>query len=130
MLVSSRKGRTAMSQEKITRKETKIGETTYSATTINLGNAYIALLCEGEENLGTLAVSLPQKKDMIGPPVSSLLLGDRNTTIARVFAERLAATLGKMALVSIFVKTLDERKVANVFWDLLEKALKKEATDE
>jgi len=59
-----------------------------------LGNAVIALFWEGEEpRLGTLTVTLPNR-------VSSPLLGDRDRLISQLLGEQLAATYGKMALVS------------------------------
>ena len=117
-----------MSQAKITREEVKQADITYSAVLIELKNACIAILSEGDENLGTVAFSLPKMDELAGPSMSSVFLGERSTTIARVFAERLSKTMRKMVLVSVFLKTLDERKAANVFWDLLDKMLKKEET--
>jgi len=114
-----------MSRAKIIRGETKERDTTYSVVFIEMENAYFVLLSEGEERLGTLAVSLPQKPGMLGPPLSSILLGERNVTLARLLAERLAKSLNKMVLVSVFVKTLDEKEVGRVFLRLLEKTLKK-----
>jgi hypothetical protein len=59
-----------------------------------LGNAVIALFWEGEEpRLGTLTVTLPNR-------VSSPLLGDRDRLIGQLLGEQLAATYGKMAIVS------------------------------
>jgi hypothetical protein len=114
-----------VSKAKITREETKAGDTVYSAVIIEGGNAYIVLLSEGQDNLGTLAASLPQKPGMIGPPLSSILLGERNQTLARLLAERLAKSLNEMVLVSVFVKTANEREAGHIFLRLLEKTLKK-----
>jgi len=112
-------------QAKITREEVKEGDSTYSAVLIETSNAYIVLLSQGEENLGTLAVSLPQKPGMVGPPLSSLLLGERSATLARLLAERLARSLGRMVLVSVFVRTLDDREAGHTFFRLLEAILKR-----
>ena len=114
-----------MSKAKIMREETKVGETIYSAIVIEGGNAYIVLLSEGLDNLGTLAASVPQQPGMIGPPLSSILLGERNQTLARLLAERLAKSLNKMVLVSVFVKAANEREAGRTFLRLLEKTLKK-----
>jgi len=91
-----------MSRAKIIRGETKERDTTYSVVFIEMENAYFVLLSE-----------------------SSILLGERNVTLARLLAERLAKSLNKMVLVSVFVKTLDEKEVGRVFLRLLEKTLKK-----
>ena len=85
-------------EEKITKNNTPL-----LALFIETKNANVILLSEGEDQLGTLAVALPQAPKMVGPPLSSVLLGDRNTVISRVLAERLAQRTGKMALVSVFV---------------------------
>ena len=117
-----------MLQTKIVHEELKEDDTVYSAVLIEVKNAYIVLLSEAEENLGTLAVSLPQKPEMSSLPLSSILLGERNTTIARLVAERLVGSVHKMVLVSVYVRSLDERKATRVFLKLLEKILKKKAT--
>ena len=114
-----------MSQAEIIREEVEEGERVFSGVLLKMSNAYIMLLSEGEENLGTLAVSLPQKQGLIGPPLSSILLGERNATLARLLAERLAGTVKKMALVSVFVRTIDEREVGPILLRLTEKILKK-----
>ena len=44
--------------------------------------------------------------------------------IARLIAERLAALTGKMVLVSVFIRTLDEAKAGRIFIRLLEKILR------
>ncbi|MCW4019985.1 MAG: proteasome assembly chaperone 4 family protein [Candidatus Bathyarchaeota archaeon] len=114
-----------MSQAKITREEIKEAGTTFSAVLIETNNAYIMLLSEGEVNLGTLAVSLPQKPGMIGPPLSSTLLGERNSMLARMLAERLAKKMERMVLVSVFVKTMDAREAGPILLRLSDKLLKK-----
>jgi hypothetical protein len=114
-----------MSQAKIIREKTKIGDNVYSAMLIEAKNGYIALLSEGQDNIGTLAVSVPQASGMVGPPLSSALLGERNVMLARMLAERLANSLKKMVLVSVFVKTTEEVEAGRTFLGLLEKTLKR-----
>jgi hypothetical protein len=114
-----------MSQAKIIREETKIGDNVFSAVLIEAKNGYIVLLSEGQDNIGTLAVSIPQTPGMVGPPLSSALLGERNVMLARMLAERLANSLKKMVLVSVFVKTTKEAEAGRTFLRLLEKTLKK-----
>jgi hypothetical protein len=118
-----------MSQAKIIREETKIGDNVFSAVLIETKNGYVVLLSEGQDNIGTLAVSIPQTPGMVGPPLSSALLGDRNVMLARMLAERLANSLKKMVLVSVFVKTTKEAEAGRTFLRLLEKTLKRMMAD-
>lgn len=99
--------------------------TKFHATLVELGNSYIILLSEGEaENLGTLSVSLPTKVGTSRVPLSSVLLGDRSTILARLIAERVAATTNRIALVSVFIKTFSEHKAGQIFMKLLEKVFR------
>ncbi|MBS7656745.1 hypothetical protein KEJ33_02330 [Candidatus Bathyarchaeota archaeon] len=114
-----------MSQARVIREETKVGDNVYSVVLIEAKNGYVVLLSEGQDSIGTLAVSVPQTPGMIGPPLSSTLLGERNVTLARMLAERLANSLKKIVLVSVFVKTATEAEAGRMFLGLLEKTLKK-----
>ena len=114
-----------MLKAKIFREEIEEKEAKYSVILLEMKNAYIFLLSEGEERLGTLTVSLPPKPGMIGPPLSSTLLGKRNAALSRMLAERLAKKLGRIVLVSIFAKTVKERKTLRIFLNLLDKILEK-----
>lgn len=96
---------------------------TLSATVMEMKNSYIVLLSEGDESLGTLAVSVPTRPDISRMPISSTLLGERNIVTARFIAERLAAATNKMVLVSVFLKTMDEGRAGHIFVRLLEKIL-------
>jgi hypothetical protein len=118
-----------LSQAKIIREETKIGDIVFSAVLVETKNGYVVLLSEGQDNIGTLAVSIPQTPGMVGPTLSSALLGDRNVMLARMLAERLASSLKKMVLVSVFVKTTKEAEAGRTFLRLLEKTLKKMVAD-
>ncbi len=107
-------------QEKIIEKDTP-----FLAIYLETKNASLVLLSEGEDQLGTLAVAIPQARKMVGPPLSSVLLGDRNMMIARILAERLAERMKKIALVSVFSKTVSEREVGPIFLKLVEKTIGK-----
>lgn len=113
-----------MQRVKIVQEEIKENETLFLALRLETKNSNIILLSEGEDQLGTLAVALPQAQKMLGPPLSSVLLGDRNIFVARMLAERLAAKTGKIALASIFTKTLAEKEAGPIFIKLFEKAMK------
>ena len=93
----------------------------FLALFVETKNANLLLLSEGEDQLGTLAVALPQARKLIGPPLSSILLGDRNTMIARILAERLSQRTKKLALVSVFTKTVSEKEAGPIFLKLIEK---------
>jgi len=109
---------------KIVQEEIKQGETTFCALRLETKNANVLILSEDEDQLGTLAVALPPSDKMMGPAVSSILLGDRNIIIARLLAERLAQRTGKIALTSVFAKTINERNNGTVFLQLFEKTFK------
>ncbi len=104
--------RKLMQRVKVTQEEMKQNDAVFLAIRLETKNSNIIFLSEGEDNLGTLAVAVPQREKMLGPPLSSVLLGDRNTITARVLAENLADKTGKLALASIFAKTLAEKSNA------------------
>lgn len=114
-----------MSGLKVYHEETFEEGKKLSATMIELGNSYMVLLSEGdEENLGTLAASIPSRLELSRLPLSSILLGERNVVTARLIAERLAAITNKIVLVSVFLKSVNEVKAGQIFLRLLEKILK------
>ena len=115
-----------MQRAKVIQKEIKENGKLFLATRLETGNANLIFLSEDEDRLGTLAVAIPQAKKMLGPPLSSVLLGERNTITARLLAEQLAKRTEKIALVSVFAKTITEREASSVFLKLLEKTLEKE----
>jgi hypothetical protein len=118
-----------MQRVKIVETEMKENETLFVALNLETKNASILLLSEGEDQLGTLAVGLPQKEKMLGPPMSSVLLGDRNMIVARLLAERLAQKTGKIALTSVFAKTVAEKDAGSIFLRLFDKTLKGETEE-
>ena len=115
-----------MPRANIVREELVEGDTSFFAVYIETKNANQLFLSEGEDKLGTLAVAIPQPEKLVGPPLSSILLGDRNMMIARVLAELLAQKTKKIGLVSVFTKTVSEQEAAPILRKLVEKTLKKE----
>ncbi|KPV61465.1 MAG: hypothetical protein AOA65_2282 [Candidatus Bathyarchaeota archaeon BA1] len=115
-----------MSRARVVKEEIQERDTRFLALYLETKNANLALLSEGEDQLGTLAVAIPQARGMIGPPLSSILLGDRNVMVARLFAERLAEKMNKIALVSVFTKTIGEREACSILLKLVEKIVTKE----
>ena len=118
-----------MMRAKIVQQEIKLNETDYCAVRLETKNATLLLLSEGEDQLGTLAVALPQQNKVLGPPVSSILLGDRNAAIARLIAERLAHKTGKLGLASVFTTNLSDTDAGTVFLKLFDKAFGEEKED-
>jgi hypothetical protein len=111
-------------------KETLVErDTSFFAVYIETKNSGFLLMSEDEDQLGTLAVAIPQPQKLVGPPLSSILLGDRNVMITRVLAELLAKNTGKIALVSVFTKTFGEKEAAPILKKLMEKTLRKEEED-
>lgn len=89
---------------------------------VELGNAALVFISESSDQLGTLAASVPTMGDLKTQPfLSSTLLGDRNTTITRVLAERLAAKTGKIGLVSVHLKSVNEAEATDAVMKLFKK---------
>jgi len=118
-----------MSPAKVVREKIEERDKVFSAVYLEVENAGLILLSEGEDRLGTLAVAIPQTQKMVGPPLSSILLGDRNVVTARIFAERLAKKMNKIALASVFITSISEREAGPILVKLFERTMKKEKTD-
>ena len=115
-----------MSRANIIKEEIVEGETTFFAVYIETINATQLFLSEGEDKLGTLAVAIPQPQNLVGSPLSSILLGDRNMMIARVLAELLVQKTKKIGLVSVFTKSVNELEAAPILRKLMGKTLNKD----
>ena len=96
----------------------------FLAVYLETKNSCLILLSENEDKLGTLAIAVPKPQDLLGPPSSSILLGDRNAISARMFAEYLASKKKKIALVSIYLETIDEIQAQSIFMKLIEKVIR------
>jgi hypothetical protein len=106
---------------KVVKEEIFEQNTRFLAVYIEAKNSCMVLLSEKEDKLGTLAIAVPRPKELLGPPSSSVLLGEKNTTTARAFAEDLAMRKQKIVLVSIYLEAMDERQAQSAFRRLLEK---------
>jgi len=108
------------------RAEGKEADRKFYTAFFEVENAVLAFFTEGKPlRLGTLAVALPLKRKSVEPALSSTLLGERNQTITRILAERLAIIFNKIALVSTFTETIDEPRVGRIFMNLVKRASKK-----
>ncbi len=110
-----------MERARVVKDEIVEQNTRFLAVYVEAKNSCMVLLSEKEDKLGTLAIAVPRPKDLLGPPSSSVLLGDKNAVSARMFAEQLAAVKEKIALVSIYLETMDERQAQSAFSRLMEK---------
>jgi len=119
-----------MQRAKIVKEELKEGGKLFLSLHLETRNANLIFLSEDADNLGTLAVAIPQTPKMLGPPLSSILLGERNTITARLLAEQLAKRTEKIALVSVFAKTLTEKEAGTAFLKLFRKTLEKGSRDD
>jgi hypothetical protein len=122
--MSKAAGQKRMQRAKVTHEELKENDRIFLSIHVETPNSSILLLSEGEDQLGTLAAAVPQAQKMLGPPVSSILLGDRNTILSRMLAERLASKTGKIALTSVHLKVTGEREAAPILIKLFDKTMK------
>ena len=110
-----------MERTKVVKGEVVENNQHFLAVYMEMTNSCLVLLSEREDKLGTLAVAVPRPKDMLGPPTSSILVGDRYSISARMFAEHVAAMKGKIALVSIYLEKMDEVQAQSAFKTLIDK---------
>jgi hypothetical protein len=103
--------------------------TRFLAVYLEAKNSCFVMLSEGEDKLGTLAIAVPRPKDLLGPPSSSILLGDKNAISARMFAEYLAARKQKISLVSVYLETMDETRAQLFFKHLIEKVVHEQSQE-
>jgi hypothetical protein len=126
----NKKGDTTMERAKIVKDEIIEQNMHFLAVYMETKNSCLILLSENEDKLGTLAIAVPKPRDLLGPASSSVLLGDKNAISARMFAEYLASRKGKIALVSIYLETIDEMQAQSIFMKLIEKVVHKEVETE
>ncbi|MGD0029151.1 MAG: hypothetical protein ABSC91_09455 [Candidatus Bathyarchaeia archaeon] len=112
-----------MERAKVVKDEIVEKDTHLLAVYLETKNSCLILLSEREDKLGTLAIAVPRPKEMLGPLTSSILLGDSHAISARMFAEYVAAKKGKMALVSIYLETMDEMQAQSFFKRLIERVV-------
>jgi hypothetical protein len=112
-----------MERAKVFKDEIVEQNTHFLAVYVETKNASLLLLSEKEDKLGTLAIAVPKPRDLLGPVSSSVLLGDKNAISARMFAENLASKKQKIALVSVYLETLNEVQAQAIFKRLIEKVV-------
>jgi len=112
-----------MERANVVKEELQEKDNHFLAVYVEAKNSCLILLSEREDKMGTLAIAVPNSKDMLGPVTSSILVGDRNMISARLFAEHVAAKKHKIALVSVYLERLTEVQAQAYFMRLLEKLL-------
>ncbi|RLG91855.1 hypothetical protein DRO34_03365 [Candidatus Bathyarchaeota archaeon] len=117
-----------MSSPKVVKEEIVERNTRFLAVFVETKNACLILLSESEDYLGTLAIAVPPPKGLgeiaTAPATSSILLGDRNIITARMFAEHVATNTNKIALVSVYLRTINEAEARPILLKLIEKIIK------
>jgi hypothetical protein len=123
-------GELAMERARVVKDEIIEQNLHFLAVYMEAKNSCLVLLSEREDKLGTLAIAVPRPKDLLGSPSSSILVGDRNAISARMFAENLAERKGKIALVSIYLESMDERQAQSIFKRLIDRVAHDESQRE
>jgi len=119
-----------MERAKVVKEELFEQNTRFLAVYVESKNSCLIMLSEKDDRLGTLAVAVPKPKDLLGPVMSSVLLGDKNAVSARMFAEYVASKKGKIAMVSVYLEKLSEMQAQAFFMHLIEKVLRAESEKE
>jgi hypothetical protein len=119
-----------MERAKVVKDEVIEQNTHFLVVYVESKNSCFILLSEREDKMGTLAIAVPKPKDLLGPPSSSVLIGDRNAISTRMFAEYLASKKEKIALVSTYLETMDEARAQSIFMKLIEKVTRPEPEKE
>lgn len=115
-----------MERAKVVKEELLEQDTRFLAVYVETKNSCLIMLSEKEDKLGTMAIAVPRPKDLLGPVSSSVLVGDRNSVSARMFAEYVALKKGKIAMVSVYLDELGEMQAQAFFMHLIEKVLRAE----
>ena len=115
-----------MERAKVVKEELLEQDTRFLAVYVETKNSCLIMLSEKEDKLGTMAIAVPRPKDLLGPVSSSVLVGDRNSVSARMFAEYVASKKGKIAMASVYLDKLGEMQAQAFFMHLIEKVLRAE----
>lgn len=119
-----------MERAKVVKEELIEQDKRFLAVYVETKNSCLVMLSEREDKLGTLAIAVPKPKDLLGPVSSSILLGDKSSVTARMFAEYIASKKGKIAMVSVYLERLNEIQAQSFFMHLIEKVLQAEKEKE
>lgn len=115
-----------MERAKVVKDEIVEQNLHFLAVYVETKNSCLILLSESKDKLGTLAIAVPKPQDLLGPPSSSILLGDRNMISARMFAEYLASEKKKIALASVYLETINEMQAQSILMKLIRRVVQTE----
>ena len=115
-----------MERANVVKEEIAEKDTRFLAVYVEAKNSCLVLLSEKEDKLGTMAIAVPNSKDLLGPVSSSILVGDRNMISARLFAEYVATKKRKIAMVSVYLENISETQAQAFFMKLIDKVLSAE----
>ena len=115
-----------MERANVVKEEIAEKDTRFLAVYVEAKNSCLVLLSEKEDKLGTMAIAVPNSKDLLGPVSSSILVGDRNMISARLFAEYVATKKRKIAMVSVYLENISETQAQAFFMKLIDTVLSAE----
>ena len=93
------------------------GDLTFYVTFIEIENAVFAFFTTTDSpKLGTLAVAIPQPKG--GFSVSSVLLGERNSILTKILAERLSQSVNKITIASTHLDEISDNQSGRLLLQL------------
>jgi hypothetical protein len=118
---TNKQGRIGMERARIARNEVVDHDKRFLTVCVEAQNSWFVLLSEREDKLGTLAIAVPKPENTMGVPPSSIVVGDRYTVSARMFAEGLAELKKKIALLSVYLESVEEKQAHSIFRKLIEK---------
>ena len=119
-----------MERARVVKEELCEQNVRFLAVYVESANSCLVMLSENQDRLGTLAIAVPKPSELLGPVSSSIILGDRNTVSARMFAEYVAMKKGKIAMVSVYLDKLNESQAHDFFLNLVKKVTKTEGGKE
>lgn len=98
---------------KVKTEKIKEGDHNVSVNLIEIDNAILAFYSTTDNpKLGTLAIAIPQPKGQNS--LSSVLLGERNSIITKILAERLSQNFNKITLVSTHLEEIRDNQFRRI----------------
>ena len=108
---------------KISRVGAELDGHPYIAILLELPNACVAFISEGRLRMGTLAIAMPPREALLPRgPTSAVVMGEKFALLTRLLAERLASSLGKISLLSLWAEG-SEAEVGDRAMKMLKKLL-------
>jgi len=107
---------------RISKAEAELDGHLYTAVLLELPNACVAFISEGELRMGTLAIAMPPGKNHPPGSISAVVVGERFSFLTRLLAERLAISKGKITLLSLWAEGT-EAEIGSRAMEMLKKLL-------